>query len=88
MKILSRKELREKKGIKWTPQYIGRLERRGKFPRRRYLGPRTPGWVEDEVDAWLRDRITEYGDEAAMSDNVMTRAALREHFRPRPASAA
>jgi len=65
LKILSRTELREQKGIKWTPQYLGRLERRGKFPRRRYLGPRTPGWVEDEVDAWLSDRITKRGADAA-----------------------
>ena len=62
--MLSRKELREKKGIKWTPQYLSRLERRGKFPRRRYLGPKTPGWVEEEVDEWLRARPEDAVDAA------------------------
>lgn len=36
---------------------IRRLERGGKFPRRRHLtGFRSVGWLRSEVDAWLASR--------------------------------
>lgn len=33
-----------------------RLER-GRFPRPVSLGARTVGWIESEVDEWMRERI-------------------------------
>jgi prophage regulatory protein len=50
------KALREKKGIKWSRQHLGRLERRGKFPKRTKIGPNTIDWVEDEIDGWLAEK--------------------------------
>jgi prophage regulatory protein len=35
---------------------VFRLERRGKFPRRRKLGDNSVAWVEGEVSAWLEGR--------------------------------
>jgi len=36
---------------------IYRLIELGTFPRQVPLGERAAGWVEDEVDGWLRERI-------------------------------
>lgn len=35
---------------------IDRLERVGKFPKRRKISARAVGWNKEEVDQWLRDR--------------------------------
>jgi prophage regulatory protein len=34
----------------------------GKFPRPIPLGPQTRGWVESEIDAWIRERIAQRDD--------------------------
>ena len=44
-------------GITWTRQYIGVLERAGKFPRRVYLGERRVCWVEHEIAEWIETRM-------------------------------
>jgi len=36
---------------------IYRLVELGTFPKQVALGERASGWVEEEVDAWLRERI-------------------------------
>jgi prophage regulatory protein len=33
-----------------------RLERAGKFPRRRKISEKATGWLRSEVDGWLADR--------------------------------
>jgi prophage regulatory protein len=33
-----------------------RLERDGKFPKRRQLSTRTVGWVEAEIEGWMKSR--------------------------------
>ena len=58
MKILSHSDLRER-GIRWTKQHIWRKVRSREFPLPVHLGPSTVGWVEDEVDAWLKARAAE-----------------------------
>jgi prophage regulatory protein len=42
--------------VSFTRQYVDRLERQGKFPRRVRLGVNSVGWFEDEIDAWLDSR--------------------------------
>src|SRR5690348_5241547 len=37
---------------------LWRLERRGAFPDRRLLSPGTVGWIEAEVEDWIRGRVT------------------------------
>jgi prophage regulatory protein len=50
-RLLSYPELKEEKGIRWSDQHLGRLERAGRFPKRVRIGPKTVGWLEDEIDA-------------------------------------
>ena len=35
---------------------IWRLERDGKFPKRRQLGPKSVGWLKSEIEAWITTR--------------------------------
>lgn len=57
MKLLSKKQVREK--VLYSPQHIARLEAAGQFPKRVRLGTARVGWVDEEVDDWLRARIAE-----------------------------
>lgn len=38
---------------------LWRLERRGAFPRHRQISTNAVGWLEEEVNAWIRARVTE-----------------------------
>jgi predicted DNA-binding transcriptional regulator AlpA len=62
MSLLTRPDLREKKGIPFSNQWLHELERAGKFPRRSYIGALTPVWDEAEIDRWLAARPTNYSD--------------------------
>jgi predicted DNA-binding transcriptional regulator AlpA len=55
----------KKIGIPWTRQYINRLEKKGRFPRRFRLGDRQVAWPADEVDRWLAGRMAERGPQRA-----------------------
>ena len=55
MRLLSKRQLKEI--VLYSPQHIQRLENAGKFPKRVRLGVNRVGWVEDEVYAWLRQRM-------------------------------
>jgi len=55
MRFLSKKEVRAK--VLYSPAQIARLEEAGKFPKRVPLGPGRVGWIESEVEDWMRERI-------------------------------
>ena len=55
IRILSKKDLRQL--VLYSPAQIDRLEKAGRFPKRVRLGPCRVGWVEEEVLAWLEDRL-------------------------------
>lgn len=38
-------------------QHINRLESKGDFPRRRRLGPSRVGWLQSEVNEWMKNRV-------------------------------
>ena len=57
MRLLTKTEVRNR--VCYSPQHIARLEKAGKFPKRVTLGPNRVGWVEEEVDRWIQDRIDE-----------------------------
>lgn len=57
MKVLSKQQVREK--VLYSPAHIARLEAAGQFPKRVRLGTARVGWLETEVDDWLRQRIRE-----------------------------
>lgn len=42
--------------VGWSRVTIWRAERDGNFPRRIRLGPNSVGWLEDEIEEWLRSR--------------------------------
>jgi len=56
-RIIPFEDLRPKKGIPYSKTQIWRLEKRGQFPRRVRIGPNRHGWVEDEIDQLIADRI-------------------------------
>jgi prophage regulatory protein len=55
MRIIRRHELTNKVG--YCLAHIYRLERAGLFPQRVRLGRRAVGWVEHEIENWLRERV-------------------------------
>jgi len=57
MKLLSKKQVREK--VLYSFAHIARLETAGRFPQRVPLGPGRVGYVEEEIDDWIRTRIAE-----------------------------
>ena len=52
-------QLKSEKGIRWSRQYVRRLEKAGRFPHHITLGANTIAWLEHEVDAWLERRAAE-----------------------------
>lgn len=55
MRILSNAELKAR-GIKYCNPHRIELERTGRFPKRIRLSERRYGYLEDEVDNWLKQR--------------------------------
>ena len=43
-------------GVPYTRQHLSRLEVAGRFPQRVQLGEGRVGWLEGEVDEWIRSR--------------------------------
>ncbi len=41
---------------------VRRLEKQGKFPRRRRLSPNTVGWLESELGDWMLSRVAARDD--------------------------
>ncbi|MBN8807805.1 MAG: AlpA family phage regulatory protein [Sphingomonas sp.] len=57
MKLLSKKDVREK--VLYSPAHLARLEASGLFPKRVQLGAGRVGWVDEEVDDWIYQRIAQ-----------------------------
>ncbi|WP_414713972.1 helix-turn-helix transcriptional regulator [Sphingomonas sp.] len=57
MRLLSKKQVRET--VLYSPAHIARLEAAGLFPKRVRLGAGRVGWVDEEVQDWLKHRIAE-----------------------------
>ncbi len=54
-KMLSKRQVKEL--VLYSPQHIARLEAAGQFPKRVQLGANRVGWIEEEVQEWLQQRI-------------------------------
>jgi prophage regulatory protein len=54
MKILRFGQVKERIG--YSRMHVDRLEKAGDFPKRIRLGPNSVGWLEDEVDGWIKAR--------------------------------
>ena len=46
---------------------IWRLEKVGKFPKRRLLGRKSVAWVEEEVEDWMASRAVVEGDQESQT---------------------
>jgi predicted DNA-binding transcriptional regulator AlpA len=54
MNVISRKDLRERRGIRYSPEQLRRLWEAGKFPRPFQLSPGgNLFWDEQEIDSYL-----------------------------------
>ena len=42
--------------VPYSDMHIWRLEREGKFPKRRKLSNQRVGWLSTEIDKWLESR--------------------------------
>jgi predicted DNA-binding transcriptional regulator AlpA len=56
MRIYRFRDLRSA-GVPYTRKHLTTLEKRGEFPQHIRLGPNSVGWVGEEVDAWIEERI-------------------------------
>lgn len=55
LKLLSKRQVRDR--VLYSYAHIDRLEKAGLFPMRVRLGQGRVGWVEDEINDWLRRKI-------------------------------
>jgi prophage regulatory protein len=75
-KFLTFAQLKPVKGIPFTRQHISRLQRQRRFPLYVALGDNTNVLLEDEIDAYLADRIAER--EAKLTASIAEQEARQE----------
>jgi prophage regulatory protein len=68
IRILTQAQVTERTGV--SPDNTAALEKKGEFPLRVPLTARRVGWVEAEVEEWLRARV-------ALRDDAVRAAELR-----------
>jgi prophage regulatory protein len=56
VKLIDFKELKPKKGIKYTRDHLRRKCRAGEFPQPVAISTARIAWIEAEIDAWLADK--------------------------------
>lgn len=59
MRLIPYTALKDAKGIGYTRVHLARLIQAGRFPKPVNLGRNRIAWVEEEIDAWIRDRMAE-----------------------------
>ena len=75
IRILRLPEVQARTGLSRSTIYM-RLEL-GRFPRPVSLGARAVGWIESEIDEWIRERIAESRGEDAESGERPEAGAAR-----------
>ena len=53
--LLRRRQVEERTGLRCSSIYEGMRD--GTFPAAIKIGPRAVGWIDTEIDAWIRDQI-------------------------------
>lgn len=56
-RFVTHSQLRPEFGIKHCQIHLGRLERKGEFPRRIRLKQNSVAWLESEIIAWIEQRV-------------------------------
>ena len=62
-RLLRLPEVQARTGLSRSTIQVRRVE--GRFPRPVSLGARAVGWIESEVEEWIRERIAESRGEGA-----------------------
>ena len=68
IRFLRLPEVKARTGLSRSTIYV-RLDQ-GRFPRPVSLGSRAVGWIEAEVDEWIRERIEESRGEGTLGGSV------------------
>jgi prophage regulatory protein len=74
VRVISFAELKSTKGIPFSAVWIRDLVAKGKFPKPIRLGGNRVGFLEEEVDRWLRDRAAERDVEQSTAEERKTGA--------------
>jgi prophage regulatory protein len=56
MRILREAEVKERTGLSRSTRW--RLERKGLFPKRVLLTSHAKGWLDDDINEWIRSRVS------------------------------
>ena len=56
-KLVTKKQLREQFGIPYSPTHLARLEKAKLFPKRIKLGQCRVAYAEEEIEAWIAERL-------------------------------
>lgn len=83
-RVLTRASLKAY-GIPFSNPTLLRLERRGEFPRRFFLTPKTPAWNMADITAWIatRQTVTESHRTAAATEAAKAPPAQARRRRTR-----
>ena len=68
MNILRSKLVAETVGF--HPVHSRRLVNAGSFPKPIQLGPKSVGWIEEEVDGWIEERVKERDEKTEATGNT------------------
>lgn len=58
-KLLRYEQVRERVG--YSRQYLSQLEKKGLFPRRIQIGPKSVAWLESEINEWIDSKRANRG---------------------------
>lgn len=75
--ILRRQEVQGPTGLSRSTIYLWIQE--GLFPKPINLGPRSVGWVESEIEAWLDSRIEDRDNRGNKIEGVNGKAVIPWH---------
>lgn len=85
--IVTTARLREFYGVEFSKAQLNRLENQGIFPRRIWIGGKTPCWMRDEVEAYLATRI-DAREAATAKKSAHGRAAVSTRYQKTEQAAA
>lgn len=63
IRLIDYRELKAR-GICFSKPHLWRKEKAGTFPKRVYIGAKSHGWLESEIDEWITERAASRGTEA------------------------
>ena len=75
-RILRSRAVCDKAGFRGTSTLYAAMDNEG-FPRPIALGPRSVGWIEEEVDAWIAARIAARDDKWQALGDAASRVVKR-----------